>query len=330
MKKRFLAIAIAAGLASPFAANADATVYGKINLSVGTVDEGNFGDDNWQVRSHASRLGVKGSEDLGNGLSATYKLEYGVSPDEGATGQNGGGDGGLSRRNQYVGLKGGFGEIRVGRHDTPLKMSQGKWDQFNDMDGDLGNISGGENRLDNVVAYLNKVGNVKFAVAIVPGEGDGQTTGGDGISDTISAMGAYSSGPLYVALAFDSYDDTTGGIADSEGFEDRTRLTAIYKMGKMQFGFIWEDSGAVTGGEDADGYGLNFAMGMGKNKVKFQYITGEDDADNEATLMSLGYDWGLSKRTTAYVSYNDYEAEDAAGNTGEEATTMVAGMIHKF
>ena len=113
MKKRLLAIAIATTLVSPLAANADVTTYGIVHMSVGTVDTGTSGSvDNWQIRSHASRLGFKGSEDLGNGLSANFKLEYGVDPQASP---------GLSSRNQYLGLKGGFGEVRVGRHDTPLK-----------------------------------------------------------------------------------------------------------------------------------------------------------------------------------------------------------------
>lgn len=321
MKKRFLAIAIASGLATSFAANADTTIFGKINLSVGTVDAGTGGVDNWQVRSHASRLGFKGSEDLGNGLSANYHLEFSVDPDAG-TGS------GLGRRNQWIGLEGGFGEIRVGRHDTPLKMAQGKFDQFNDMDGDVQGaleISKGEERIDNVVAYLGQSGDLKFGIALVPGEGDG-ITGGDGPADTISAAVMYTAGPAFVSLAMNSYDDTgnTGGET-----EDLMRLTGTYSMGKMQFGLMFEQEGTNGGAGEQDMMAFSFGMGMGKDKVKFQYVNGDDDT-LEKTMMSVGYDWGLSKRTTAYVSYNDGEVETAGGATVGEVTTAVVGMIHKF
>ena len=323
MKKRFLAIAIAAGLASPFAANADATVFGKVNLSVGMVDTGTGGSDNWQVRSHASRLGFKGSEDLGNGLTAKFHIEYGINPDAAS------GDG-ISARNQFLGLKGGFGEVRVGKHDTPLKISQGKFDQFGDMDGDLANVTGGDHRVANAIAYINKFGDITLAAALVPGEGDGTSSGGDGPADTTSIAVMYKSGPLYAALALDSYDDTTGGLSSAVGYEDRTRLTATYMMGKMQFGFMYQTSGAATGGSDEDYMGLSFGMGMGKNKAKFQYQTAEVDNNGpETTALSLGYDIGLSKRTTAYVSYNDNETE-TGGTTTSEMNTIVVGMIHNF
>ncbi len=328
MKKRFLAIAIAAGLVSPLAANAEAEIFGKVNLSVGTVDEGTGGADNFQVRSHASRLGFKGSEDLGNGLTAKFHLEYGVNPDDTT-------NAGLTSRNQFLGLAGDFGEVRVGNHDTPLKISQGKFDQFGDMDGDFTNaMSGthGDHRVTNAIAYIKGFGSFTFAGAIVPGEGSGTsgTGAGDGIADTTSLALMYSEGPLYVGVAIDSYDDTGAGVAALLGFEDRTRITATYTMGTMQFGLMLQSSGAPSGGADEDYTGFSFGMGMGKNKVKFQYGMAEVDNNGpEGTLMSIGYDWGLSKRTTAYVSYNDYEQETGSTTTAE-MTTMVAGMIHKF
>ena len=130
MNKRFLAIAIASTLIAPLTAQAAATVYGKAHVTYGTVDTGSTGTtDNWQLKSESSRFGIKGSEDLGNGLSATYKYE--ISLDIMSSTIN------LGARNRYVGLKGDFGEVRVGHHDTPLKMSQGKFDQFQDTAGDM-------------------------------------------------------------------------------------------------------------------------------------------------------------------------------------------------
>ena len=239
MKKRFLAIAIATGLASPLAAQAEANVYGQLNMSFGMVENcvdtascaaATPTNDNWQINSHASRLGVKGSEDLGNGLSANYQLEWEVNSD------NSGRD--LGQRNQWVGLKGSWGEVRIGRHDTPTKMSQGKFDQFGDSFGDIAGpgpvtstASTGisifeDDRVAQTVAYLGKAGDVKYAIALVPSEGDG-TTSGDGPADTISAAVIYESGPLYLAFAMDQYDDT-GTVVE----EDMMRLTAVYEMGK--------------------------------------------------------------------------------------------------
>lgn len=340
MKKRFLAIAIASGLASPFAASADATVYGKVHLSISAVDActtaatcaGTSDEDNWQVNSHASRLGFKGEEDLGNGLAATYKLEYEVNPDGASSDSSSGTDSsaGLKRRNQYLGLKGGFGELRVGRHDTPMKMSQGKFDLFNDTVADIAgpgalDISRADRRVDNVIAYLGKASDIKYAVALIPGEGDG-VSAGDGPADTVSAAVMYDGGPLFVSLGLDSNDDT--GAAGSF-IEDTTRLTATYSMGKMRFGLMFETEGTTDGTGEQDVMALNFAMGMGKNKVKFQYINSDDDAI-EKTQATLGYDIGLSKRTTAYVLYTDGDVENAGGITQGEVSALSLGMVHNF
>ena len=86
MDKKILSAAIIAVMAAPVAAVADTTLYGQVHMSVGAIDQSfeGFplaGEDNMQVRNHASRLGVKGYEDLGGGLKANYMLEWGVNPD---------------------------------------------------------------------------------------------------------------------------------------------------------------------------------------------------------------------------------------------------------
>ena len=148
MDKKLLSTVIAAAIAAPMSAMADTTVYGKMHLNVGAIDDGTT--DQVAVRSHSSRLGVKGSEDLGNGLKANFVIEFEVEPDVDDSGSIGTGQGPssgsqMNRRNQWVGLSGdNWGEIRVGRHDTPAKMAQGKFDVFNDTDGDIKFTTAGE------------------------------------------------------------------------------------------------------------------------------------------------------------------------------------------
>ncbi|NCN67201.1 MAG: porin, partial [Piscirickettsiaceae bacterium CG_4_9_14_0_2_um_filter_44_546] len=107
MKKNMIALAIASAIAAP-AVMADApTVYGKVNSVIQSNKAGN--DTGMTVDSVASRVGVKGSADLGNDLQAVYKFEFEVQMDKGDI---------LKNRNQYVGLAGGFGTMLMGRHDT--------------------------------------------------------------------------------------------------------------------------------------------------------------------------------------------------------------------
>ena len=166
--KKILSLAIAAALVAPVAAMAEATVYGKAHMVIQNTSEDDGTDevDVWSVDSIDSRVGVKGSEDLGGGLKAVYKFEFKVNLDDGS---------GLGDRNQYVGLAGGFGTLLLGRHDTPLKMSQGKFDQFGDVAGDIKSVIPGEDRVDNVIAYVSpSMDGLSFVGALVAGElGDG-------------------------------------------------------------------------------------------------------------------------------------------------------------
>ncbi|MEW8123090.1 MAG: porin, partial [Candidatus Thiodiazotropha endolucinida] len=144
--KKVLSLAIAAALVAPAAVMADATLFGKAHFIIENVDDGD--QDVWGVDSIHSRVGVKGSEDLGGGLKALYHFEFKVHNDDGADG--------LGDRNQFIGLSGGFGTALLGTHDTPMKMSQGKFDEFGDLpNGDLANVIPGDDRLENVIAYVS-------------------------------------------------------------------------------------------------------------------------------------------------------------------------------
>jgi len=328
MKEKLIALVVAGSLAAPMMAQAAPTVYGKVHLSYGSVEDqdstGSVIEDNWQMRSHASRFGVKGDRDLGNGLSAIYKFEWQVDYEQGT-------DAGFDRRNMYAGLKGHWGQVRFGRHDTPLKMAQGKFDLFGDTDADIKHAGDqdGEDRLDNVAAYLGQSGNIKYAVALIPGEGDG-VTAGDGISDALSASIAYDAGPLYVALAQTSYDDT-GAAAGTEN--SLTRLVGTYKMGNMQIGALYQTGveSVTVAADEEDWMGLSFSTSFaGNNKFKLQYITSEDSATikTENTVMAVGLDHKFDKKTKGYVMYTADEAE--TGSLSEEDTFLGAGLVLKF
>jgi len=346
MNKKLIAVAVAAGLALPMVsahavdvADKKLEVYGKLHMNLGTYDDAlPGGGDSWQLSSIASRLGFKGKIPLDAGLTGTYKFEFQVdaSEKESSTLDTAGGDtvtvanlSGLERRNMYVGLKGGFGEVRIGRHDSPLKMAQGKFDQFGDTVGDLkyAGDQDGDNRNDNTITYLVKSGNIGFNAQIIPGEGDG-VTAGDGPADTISVAVSYKDGPLYVALAQDSYDSTGGAAEDS-----LTRLVATYKMSNMQFGVLYQTGVEKTGtvADAEDWLGLSFNMKMGKNnKFKVQYITVEDGAlpSKDSTHLSVGFDHKLGKKGTVYAMYNSLKEEDTAVQTDNSSVSV--GYILKF
>lgn len=328
MNKKLVAVAVAAGLALPMVsahavdvADKKLEVYGKLHVSLNSNSQLGTANDNYQLDSNASRLGFKGEIPLDGGLAGTYKFESEIAVEDGATA--------FATRNTYLGLKGGFGEVRLGRHDSPLKMAQGKFDQFGDTVGDLKNAGDedGENRNTNSITYLGKSGNLSFNVQLVPGEGNG-TTAGQGISDTTSVGVSYKAGPLYVAVATDSYDSTSGAAEDS-----LTRIVATYKIGNMQLGLLSQSGVEApdTAAAKEDWLGLSFNMKMGsKNKLKFQHITVEDSASPalESTQTTIGFDHKLGKKGTVYALYNTIEEKNTA--VTKDDSTISVGYILKF
>jgi len=270
MNKKLITLAIAAAMAAPAAAMADATLYGKAHVSLDYVDVdplaswGNppingaqlaspfdaadlydvaytaaidrgasaivarqagliavnryvsgQGFKGWGMNqnSRASRVGVKGSEDLGNGLKAIYQIEFGVDLTNEARDSNianGNRGDGVYLRNTFVGLAGNWGTFLMGRHDTPLKISTAKLDLFSDTLADYNYTIGFMDvRADNAVAYISpSFAGLQFAGAIVPSGGATPGTGwnnnADGIADAYSLALIYSNGPFYASAAYES------------------------------------------------------------------------------------------------------------------------------
>jgi predicted porin len=157
----------------------------------------------------ASRLGVKGSEELGGGLKAIYQIELGINPTDTNNNLVNNADA-ITMRNTFVGLAGGWGTALMGRHDTPLKISTGKLDLFADTLADYNATVGFQDlRADNAVAYISpSLSGFTFAAAVVPAGGGTAlgvpNTESDNINEGWSVAGIYSNGPFYGSVAYES------------------------------------------------------------------------------------------------------------------------------
>jgi predicted porin len=116
MKKTLLALAALAASSAAFA-QSYVTLYGVMDASVESVKGAHTVTRVSSDNLSSSRIGVKGSEDLGGGTKANFNLESAVKSD---TGANGGGSTRFWDRAAWVSLAGGFGELRLGRTDTPI------------------------------------------------------------------------------------------------------------------------------------------------------------------------------------------------------------------
>jgi len=163
---------------------------------------------NMNGSSRANRLGVKGSEDLGNGLKAIYQIELGINmanQNENVADNNDG----ITYRNTFVGLAGDWGTALIGRHDTPLKISTGKLDLFSDTMADYnGTIGFQDIRADNAIAYISPSwSGFQLAAALVPAGGatafGAYNINSDSIGEGYSLAAIYSNGPFYASAAYE-------------------------------------------------------------------------------------------------------------------------------
>ena len=120
-------------------------IYGKLNLSI-DYDGGNGASTNSDLISNASRVGMKGDFEINDKLTGIYQLEYQVDVANNSSST-------FKTRNSFLGIKGNFGTIRLGTYDTPIKRAGLKADLFNDLRGDIKNITAGENRNSSFLGY---------------------------------------------------------------------------------------------------------------------------------------------------------------------------------
>ncbi|MEQ9545333.1 MAG: porin [Marinobacter sp.] len=327
MKKQLLALAIGSMVVAPSVAMADKgpIVYGKANVSYENQD--NDVEDAWKLQSNASRLGVKGDLDLDfNEIKAIYKAEFEISIDDGDKGGET-----FSQRNIYGGFTHNtMGTLIAGKFDTPLKKAQGKVDQFNDLQGDIKNIMAGENRTSNMVQYSTPsfADALSVNVALIPGEDQEEGTDENGIADAVSSSIVFDQGMFYGALAYDSeIEDELAADSTMEGRLNILRATGLVRLDMFEFGALYQLAEEEDGEGEEDSYLLSGAVKLDRVKLKAQYgLTKADLSDEELTLIGVGADYKLAKKSKVYAYFSQVEQDIGE----QEDTTFGVGFEHKF
>jgi predicted porin len=362
MNKKLLASAVIAAVVASPAAFAESTVYGKMHTSIDAADYDN-GRDNVEVNNRSSRLGFKGSEDLGNGLKAIYQIEFGIRSDGGQ--EQDAGDGHTTLRNTFVGLAGDFGTFVVGRHDTPMKMAfyatgnERLGDSAIDLNPGRNNPIGvfQEFRANNAIAYVSpNFSGFTVAAAMIPGEQSGnQTRVGtgatsliqdndlDGVADHYSFGLMYKGNGLKVGAGYELLADQptatlrTGAARDAADDVKTMQVGASYTMNNFSFGGQYQDSENYLWVEDADytAWALTGKATFGNNAISLVYTTSElqpDGPNNDVETDGWGVaaEHNFSKRTKVYAAYamNSVDADDSDDEI--DSDTFSLGMIHNF
>ncbi len=316
MKKSLIALAVLAASGAAMA-QSSVTLFGIVDAGVGRVSGGGnsvTGVTNSGVAS--SRLGFRGVEDLGGGLSAGFWLEGAIQNDTG-TGAGGGasGPGFEFKRRSTISLMGNFGEVRLGRELTVGYVNSTAADVFGDngVGASIGkNHFAGviETRKGNGISYLlpTNLGGIYGQVQYVFGESQSNSAY-DKAGDYMGARIGYRNGPLDTAVGF-----AKGRGATSAQDADQFNIFASYDLGVVKpfIGFNQEKNKAdVQTKFQSYLLGLTAPVGPGTVRLSYNHVD-QKNSDNDANKLAVGYVYDLSKRTALYGTYAHVNNKGAA------------------
>jgi predicted porin len=337
MHYKRLAAALAASLPLLAAAQSNVTVYGIMDAAVSLEDTGAPTDSRHTVlnsgNQSSSRLGFRGTEELGDGLKAIFNVEAGVSIDTGA------GDSALFGRRSVVGLQGNFGTVTIGREYTPIAAIAGASDilgqGFYGSNLSAFNANRLTRRLSNSVNFKSAAMS-GFTASAVYGAGE-KTTGPSG--DLKGVALEFANGPLYLGGGYHVLTRVATGNDKEYAFG------AGYKIGDVEFKgnyLVGDQDGANNKFEQLNA-GAAMAFGQGKAYVNLQQNKMQNGAKGNG--FTVAYSYALSKRTNVYTSYaslrNNGQAAfglnasstnvtPAATALGADPSAFTVGMRHSF
>ena len=277
-------------LVASLSLSAETTFYGKLWITA--EYENNNETSTSDLVSNASRIGFKGDLEARNKLSVIYQLEYEVDPVDGKADESKGRS--LKKRNSFIGLKGSYGTLFLGTHDTAFKKSPEKIDLFNDLNPDIKNILHGENRMKDFVGFTTPTSRRGFSAtfnAIRSTEDLEKNKLGDYLSYSLNYKGEN----LYAAIALDS---------DAMGYNS-SRYSLHLPAGIYNFGFIYQQSEKINSNITDNGFVLSASREVStKGKIKIQ-LAESDMKVSEGRQLSYGYDYQINDQFEIFFFYTD-------------------------
>jgi predicted porin len=345
-----IGVALAGGMT---AAAADVTVFGHIDEAIVKTD---IQEDN--VTSHddtnlwctTCSIGFKGSEDLGNGLKAIFKIDFQYDINERNRASDG--NNSLFDRDQWVGLAGGFGKVTVGTQSTVYKSHGAMIDpiyrtvvQARDIGLQSRLHSGageeGHGRATNTFRWDSADFNgVKIGATYTldSSEADGEDNNPYGIG------ASYENGGI---LVFADYITNDGDVTQADGDAEAWKLGGKFAMNNFSVFGQYEDGEADFGAttDEQTIWHIGGTYTMGSNTLYAAYGQYEDSstglADFDGDVFAIVGIHTLSKNTLVYGGYAQNEGDGADGGctyfaniewcgADVEASAFTVGMKHKF
>ena len=360
-KLKLTAALIAFASASLAQAQSNVTLYGIIDTAIQVGHSGGKTTTRLDSSSVApSRWGLLGSEDLGGGLSAVFKLEDGFNANTGTIA----GNGAEFNREAWVGLRGKFGQVQLGNNYTPLFTTY-----LNYSLGELNTLAWGNATNNFVFVPTARTANsIRFVSAPVGGalvrlvyaRGANGTTGEPAsLGDTLSAginyvHGHFSADADYLQQRFSQTAtlSQTSPVATGRYYLfgtsydwGRVKAAALYQMHRNATG-ITAAVNSTYANPNNDFYEVNALIrdiAHGTVLLSFGQYRLSANGNGNASSYAIRYDYHLSKRTGVYAGVAEirnhsaatFSVSNAAGagipvTAGSNLTTFIAGIVHKF
>jgi predicted porin len=346
MKKSLLALAVLGAFAGAASAQSSVTIYGLLDLAVtkgngGTSPNaganGSFATDNtaraYKVKQSAgSRLGFRGSEDIGGGWSGQFQIEHRFTPDDGLPAAT------FWQGRSYVQItNAAIGSLYMGREYTPafwpaVKVDPFGWDGVGQINGSQWALfrtnPGAGVRTPNTVGFKSRsFGGLTVQGAV--GLGEGHAVSGRDVGFNVE----YAGGPIYAGLGFEKITDGPAAFDGDQvinfGFAyDLGFIKPMFHVGSAKTGLL---PNKIKSRDIM--LGLTAPIGPGKLKVAVDRLDGDTSAGNtsltnsQRTKFGIGYDYPLSKRTNVYADFGQGKSQFAGATVNRAAAV---GMKHTF
>ena len=322
---------LAAGAAS---AQSSVTIYGRMNVSAEQQENITANGKVKVLQNSASRLGFKGTEDLGGGLKAGFVLEHGLNADTGTPSSSA-----FWGRQSEVNLSGGFGMLRLGNFTSEAYFATADYISMHNHDTGTSEdkLYAYIGRNSNKIAYRTPefVKGLTLEGAVSAGEGGGRLR-------TYDFAANYVMGALQLGAGYEKADSNTPNASAKQ-----YAIRALYEMGPLVFGAVVQ--------RDTNGYGANLgdrtnyrgsvAYNFGANELHFNYGRAGDYSKlsgSKATQLTVGYNYNLSKRTKVYAFYTTVDnnklsyfgvgtrENNIATNNFRDPSSLALGVRHNF
>ena len=324
MNKKLLALAVAGAFAAPVAMadTSNVTIYGTVSMSIDHVDGGTGGtstptssaqDSRIRVGSNTTRIGFKGTEDLGNGLNAFWQIENRVDIDTSSAL--------VSARDSFVGLGNKqWGSVSFGFQNSPLKTSTRKLDLF----------GGGETIADYRTLFVTRDTNIRAANSVLytsptfsgfqvklqtaAQQENGSTENPKFYSGSVT----YDNGPIFATLAYEQNDKAFGAGTQSV-FDNGRGVTGVGGYN------ITTAAGSTVTEAEFETWRAGFGYNFGVAKIGFAYQDTKLDVTSNGvtTLAGNGFTGSAAAGTRLEAERKSYHV---SGSYNITTATQIAAQ----